>query len=54
MIYYYSELLGMKDTIHDDDMLVDTTKTQLENELVNERNERELLQERLTSQENEI
>lgn len=54
MIYYYSELLGMKDTIHEDDMLVDTTKTQLENELENERKERELLQERLSAQEKDI
>ena len=54
MIYYYSELLGMKDTIHDDDMLVDTTKTQLENELEKEKKEREMLNDRLLAQENDL
>lgn len=29
-IYYYSELLGMKDTISEEDMLVDITKVELE------------------------
>jgi len=54
MIYYYSELLGMNDTINDDDMLVDTTKTQLENELANERKEREMLQDRMIAQEKDL
>ena len=54
MIYYYSELLGMTDTIHDNDMLVDSTKTQLEKELAQEKGERELMQERITSQEQEL
>jgi len=54
MIYYYSELLGMKDTIHDDDMLVDTTKTQLENELEKEKKEREMLNDRLLAQEKDL
>jgi integrase len=29
-IHYYSELLGMRDTISEEDMLIDTTKTELE------------------------
>ena len=29
-IHYYSEMLGMKDTISEEDLLVDTTKTELE------------------------
>lgn len=33
MIYYYTELLGMKDTISEEDMLVDITKTELEKEV---------------------
>ncbi|MCK4650034.1 tyrosine-type recombinase/integrase [Candidatus Pacearchaeota archaeon] len=32
-IHYYSELLGMKDTISEEDMFVDTTKTELEQQL---------------------
>ena len=33
MIHYYTELLGMKDTIKEDDMFVDITKTELEKEV---------------------
>lgn len=33
MIHYYTEFLGMKDTIRDDDMYVDVTKTGLEKEI---------------------
>ncbi len=32
-IHYYSEFLGMKDEIRDDDMFVDITKTELEREM---------------------
>ncbi len=32
-IHYYSELLGMKDTISEEDLLVDTTKTEIERRL---------------------
>ncbi len=32
-IHYYSELLGMRDTISEDDLLVDVTKTELEKKL---------------------
>jgi len=32
-IHYYSEFLGLKDTISDEDMLIDVTKTQLEREI---------------------
>lgn len=32
-IHYYSELLGMKDTITEDDLLLDTTKTELQNRI---------------------
>lgn len=33
MIHYYTELLGMKDTLTDDDMYTDVTKTELEKEI---------------------
>lgn len=32
MIHYYSKLLGMRDTITQEDLLLDTTKTELENQ----------------------
>jgi integrase len=32
-IHYYSEFLGMKDTINEDDLYIDVTKTELEKEL---------------------
>lgn len=32
-IHYYSEFLGMKDTINEDDLYVDVTKTELEKEI---------------------
>ena len=33
MIHYYTELMGMKDTIKEEDMYVDVTKTELEKEI---------------------
>jgi len=46
-IHYYSELLGMKDTITEDDMFVDVTKTDLEKQLNESNNKREMLQEQV-------
>lgn len=46
-IHYYSEFLGMKDNITEEDLLVDVTKTQLESELVKVQRENELVSERL-------
>ena len=46
-IYYYSELLGAKDTITQDDLLVDTTKTELENRIGAVERENELLKEKV-------
>lgn len=51
MIQYYTEFLGMKDTIQHDDLFVDITKTELENKLNAETKEREILQDRLEAQE---
>jgi hypothetical protein len=50
MIHYYSEFLGMKDTIQEDDMLIDTTKTQLEQALVKEQQKVSILEERFTAE----
>ncbi len=46
-IHYYSELLGMRDTISEEDMLIDTTKTELEKELNSTKRQNEILQERM-------
>jgi len=44
-IHYYSEMLGMRDTISEDDMLVDVTKTELENRLLKTEKDYEILKE---------
>ncbi len=54
MIHYYTELLGMKDTIQDDDMLVDIAKTDLQKKLEMEMRERELLKEKMTRMEKQF
>ena len=46
-IHYYSELLGMKDTITQEDMLMDIGKTDLEKQLTKSENKNEILQERI-------
>jgi len=54
MIHYYSEYLGMKDTIQEDDMLVDTTKTQLEQSLAREQQKVSILEERFNAEKTEM
>jgi len=44
-IHYYSELLGMKDTISEDDMLIDITKIEIEKRLDKAEKENQLLKE---------
>jgi hypothetical protein len=44
-IHYYSELLGMKDTISEEDMLVDVTKTEIEKRLEKSEKENQLVRE---------
>lgn len=46
-IHYYSEMLGMRDTINEDDMLVDITKTEIEQELEKSKRERDLQQDQI-------
>ena len=53
-IHYYSELLGMRDTISEEDMLVDVTKTEIEQRLLKSENEKTLLQERIDTLENQM
>jgi hypothetical protein len=53
-IHYYSELLGMRDTIAEEDMLMDVTKTEIEKELSSTKKENEILQDRLRAVEFQI
>ena len=46
-IHYYSELLGMKDTISEDDMLLDITKTDIEKRLEKSDRDKEILADRV-------
>ena len=46
-IHYYSELLGMKDTISEEDMLIDLTKTEIERRLLKSEQENNILKEKL-------
>jgi len=46
-IHYYSEMLGMRDTIQEEDMLVDITKTEIEKQLTKSENEKEMLKDRM-------
>ncbi len=53
-IHYYSELLGMKDTISEEDMLIDLTKTEIEKRLEKSDKEKEMLSEKVNSLQNEV
>ncbi len=53
-IRYYSEWLGMRDTIKEENMLIDTTKTEIEQQLEQEKRAKELLQEQLEAQRQEM
>ncbi len=46
-IHYYSEMLGMRDTISEEDMLVDVTKTELENRLMRTEKDYEILKDEM-------
>lgn len=50
-IHYYSELLGMRDTISEEDILIDITKTEIEKQIEQERKEKEVLKERMQTME---
>jgi integrase len=47
-IHYYSEMLGMRDTIQEEDLLVDVTKTELEKRLTHAEHKNELLESQVT------
>ncbi len=50
-IHYYSELLGMKDTITEDDMLIDVTKTEIEKRLLSTEKENDILKDKVDAME---
>lgn len=53
-IHYYSELLGMKDTISEEDLLVDVTKTEIEKRLEKSENQKEMLMDRVKLMEDQM
>jgi integrase len=53
-IHYYSEMLGMKDTISEEDLLVDVTKTEMEKRLLQTEKENALLNEKLKVMEKQM
>lgn len=53
-IHYYSEMLGMRDTIQEEDMLIDVTKTEIEKKLLVSENEKQIMQERMMAMEQQI
>ena len=46
MISYYSDFLGMKDTIKEEDMLIDETATEIEQKYIKTKKEKELAEEK--------
>lgn len=48
-IHYYSEMLGMRDTISEEDLLIDVTKTELEKRLTKSEHKSELLESQVES-----
>ncbi|MAG01948.1 hypothetical protein CMI42_01310 [Candidatus Pacearchaeota archaeon] len=54
MIHYYTEFLGMKDTISEEDMLIDVTKTEIEQRLSKSEQENSILRERIEFVENQM
>jgi len=50
-IHYYSELLGMKDTIQEEDLLIDVTKSDIEKRLEKSEKDKDMLQEQIQSME---
>ncbi len=53
-IHYYSEMLGMKDTITEEDMFVDTSRTKVEQQLVKTQQENGMLREHIVSHNDEV
>ena len=54
MIHYYTEFLGMKDTIQEEDLYVDVSKTELERQMEDLRKDLTLKDERHRAEINNI
>ncbi|MBU0760867.1 MAG: tyrosine-type recombinase/integrase, partial [Nanoarchaeota archaeon] len=53
-IHYYSELLGMKDTISEEDLLIDVTKTEIEKRLTMAERDNMLLKEQVSNMQEQM
>lgn len=53
-IHYYSEMLGMKDTISEEDLLVDVTKTEIEKRLALSERKNEIQTEKISTLEKQM
>jgi hypothetical protein len=53
-IHYYSELIGMRDTITEEDLLIDVTRTEIEQNLEKTQKENEILKDQLRITEEKI
>jgi len=53
-IHYYTEFLGMRDTITQDDMLVDLTKTELEQKIIKSDQEKSIMREEMADMRQQI
>ncbi|MCG8404167.1 MAG: site-specific integrase [Phycisphaerales bacterium] len=53
-IHYYTEFLGMRDTISDDDLLIDTSKTEIERRLEKSENDKKLMQEQIDTMQGQM
>jgi len=53
-IHYYSELLGMKDTISEQDMFIDVTKTEIEKRLMQSEKDKEIMNEDMQNLKEEL
>ncbi len=47
MVHYYTDMLGMKDTIQDEDMMVDITKSELEKEMAQMKKREMIMEEKM-------
>jgi len=53
-IHYYSEMIGMRDTISEEDLLTDVTKTELEKRLTKSENRAEILEAQVETNKKQI
>ena len=54
MIHYYTEFLGMKDTIQEDDLYIDDCRPELEKKMENGKFENEILSDKMIQMENQL